>query len=182
MYPIAWNVARVFGKNPWRPLVSAIVLGVLSACWRGPSASTAPLHNDAPTAETRSLPSPAAAAAGPLVDGRVVASGEIPHYPGSPFGWRLELGCTPDTMVDYVEQLRLPTPGDWGLDPELTISHGGRVATVRSQLPCIDGAIEKGWTVSDGDPTGAWTIKVTARGFTTQTFRLRFVPGQPSQP
>lgn len=179
MYPIAWNVARVFGKNPWRPLVTAIVLGVLSACWRGPSAPAAPRPHEERISETRSLPSPAGAAAGPLVDGRVVASVEIPHYPGSPFGWRLELGCAPDTMIDYVEQLRLPIPGDWGLDPELTISNGGRVATVRSQLPCTDGAIEKGWTVSDGDPAGTWTIKVTAAGFTTQTFRLRFVTALP---
>ena len=177
MYPIAWNVARVFGKNPRQALAFAILLPHAVACWTSSSPAPAPLHNEArPAPPAPARPRVHALRFGPVLNGELVIGSEIPHRPGSAFGWQVDLGCSDGERVDYDEQLRLPEPGDWGVDPEVTISHGGRVATVRSQLACTDGRLTKVWTLADDDPAGTWTIKVTVKGYATETFRLTFVP------
>ena len=176
VYLIAWNVARVCRKirsvglaPPSLPCTLALVLG---ACWSS-TPPPAPLRNEAPRSTGPSDPEPLAAEFGTFDDlGVLEPAVEIPLFGGSAFGWRLQLGCTGAVAVH--EQLRLPTAGDWGGDPEMTISADGKVATVRSTVPCTDGWIEKIWTVSPGDPPGVWVVRVTVEGFAPQTFRASF--------
>jgi hypothetical protein len=64
----------------------------------------------------------------------------------------------------------------------MTITAGGRVATIESTAPCEAGWIEKIWAASAGDPPGVWVIRVTPEGFAPHTFRATFTPGQPPTP
>lgn len=113
-------------------------------------------------------------------DGVLHPADEVPLFAGSAFGWRIDLGCT--GMVTVLEELRLPAPGDWGSDPELTITANGRRAQVRSTLPCVDGWIEKAWSVSPNDPPGVWMLRISVDGFEPQILRATFAPLQPADP
>lgn len=137
----------------------------------------APVHNTAPVApRAPDLRLPLSAELGTVDDtGTLQPATEIPLYPGSAFGWRLELGCEHTVEVD--EELELPSRGDWGTDPDITISKNGRVARIHSEAVCLDGWIDKTWTVSAADPPGQWKLTVTADGFAPKVFYATFVPG-----
>lgn len=148
------------------------ILVLFGACWSSP-APRPPISNEAPRVADPVLPDPLAAVFGTFDDlGTLIPGVEVPLFGGSTFGWRLDLGCTGD--VEVREQLRLPAPGDWGTDPDLTTSDDGRIAEVRAMVPCRDGWIEKIWSLSPGDPPGLWVVRVTAKGFAPQTFRATF--------
>ncbi len=149
---------------------------ICTGCWSTPPPPQAPVATAAPPApRPPDLRVPLTAELGTVDDaGTLHAATEIPLYPGSAFGWRLELGCEHTVEVD--EQLELPSRGDWGADPDLEISKNGRVARVHSEAVCLDGWIDKTWTVSAGDPPGQWKLTVTVDGFTPQIFYATFVP------
>jgi len=150
---------------------------VIAGCWTSRAAQpSAVIANHEAPRKPPVAPSPLGAELG-IIDGTgaFTRTDEVPLYDGSVFGWRLQLDCAPGAPVRIREELRLPGPGAWGADPDLVISRDGRSARVRDQLACSeDGWIEKVWTVSPGDPPGVWTIRVTAEGFATQTFRATF--------
>jgi hypothetical protein len=136
----------------------------------------APVQNTAPRPRPApDLPLPLTAELGTVDDaGTLHPATEIPLYPGSAFGWRLELGC--EHTVEVEEQLELPARGDWGTDPDMRISKNGRIARVHSEAVCLDGWIDKTWTVSSGDPPGQWKLTITVDGFRPQVFYAMFVP------
>ncbi len=154
-----------------------VVIGlVLTGCWSSPPPARAPIVAPVPR------PSPApdlravlTAELGTVDDQGVLhPTTEIPLFAGSPFGWRLEIGCEHTVMIE--EELELPSRGDWGSDPELTVSKNGRVARSSSDAICLDGWIDKTWMVSAGDPPGQWKLTVTVEGFHPQVFYPTFVP------
>jgi hypothetical protein len=159
------------------PLLALAAAG----CWSNPPPPKVPVANTTPPrARAPDLAHPSAAAYGVIDDtGTLHEATEIPLYPGSEFGWRLEIGC--EHTVEVEEELELPTRGDWGNDPDMTVSKNGRVARVHSEAVCVDGWIDKTWTVSAGDPPGPWKMTVTVDGFTPQVFYATFVPA-PSPP
>ena len=173
VYPFSRNVARVFRKNSRLARLCLLTAG----CWSG--AATAP----APPANTtfRSFAEPN------LIEvrssevgiwdrsGVFRATHDVPLAPGQTFGWRLYLPCTtPEVM--YEEEMKLPAPGDWAVDPNIHVSYDGKTVTMRGSAECSDGWIEKRWSVADADPPGVWTIRITPAGYTPTTFRLRFAP------
>lgn len=164
--------------EPSSPVVrtlSVLLAGALAGCWASPPPVVPPVEHHPPPPVVRRDPEPVSAEFGFVDDEGVLhPSAEIPHYPGSAFGWRLQLGCEHTVAVD--EELRLPSAGDWGTDPDVTVSANGKLARVHSEAACLDGWIENTWTVSAGDPPGIWSLRVTAAGFATQTFRATFVP------
>ncbi len=135
-----------------------------------------PVQNSAPVAaRAPDLRVPLSAELGTVDDaGTFQPATEIPLYPGSAFGWRLEIGCK--HTVEVEEELVLPARGDWGTDPDLAISKNGRVARTVSEAICLDGWIDKTWTVSANDPAGPWKVTVTVDGFRPQVFYATFVP------
>ena len=183
MYPFSPNVARVFRKNRKSlqssfvrlPLFS-LVATTFAGCWSTPPAPVAPVANIAPVApRAPDLRLPLTAELGWVDDtGTLHPATEIPLYPGSAFGWRLELGCEHTVEID--EELELPARGDWGTDPDMTISKNGRIAHVHSEAICLDGWIDKTWTVSAGDPPGPWKLTISVDGFRPQKFYATFVP------
>jgi hypothetical protein len=158
------------------------LLGVvaLAGCWSAPP-PVAPIPARAAPPVVHRDPEPTTAEFGIVDDDGVLhPATEIPHYPGSAFGWRLQLGCEHTVEVD--EELRLPSPGDWSADPDIRVSANGKTARVHSEAACVDGWIENTWTVSAGDPPGAWSLRVTAAGFAPQTFRATFEPTEAPPP
>lgn len=187
MYPIVWNVARVFRKllssDPaLRATAALVVASLLGGCWterppRAPAVSAPPAAMPSPLRE------PLALVFGMIDDaGRLEPAVEIPLFAGSAFGWRIQLGCTGE--VEVREEIHLPSPGDWGADPDMEISRDQRTAVVKGPRPCMDGWIERTWTVSAGDPPGPWVLRVTVAGFARQTLRAVFLrsptPAPPS--
>lgn len=153
-----------------------LIFVALPACWSSPPPVAAPVQNTAPAApRAPDLRDPLTAELGTVDDtGALHPATEIPLYPGSAFGWRIELGC--EHTVEVEEELELPARGDWGTDPDLTISKNGRVARTLSDAICLDGWIDKTWTVSANDPPGQWKLTVTVDGFRPQVFYATFVP------
>lgn len=72
------------------------------------------------------------------------------------------------------EELHLPAPGDWPADADMRISKDLKSASVRDELECLSGWIEKQWSVAANDPPGLWMIRVTPAGFAPKTFRVTF--------
>jgi hypothetical protein len=146
----------------------------LPGCWSSAPPAATPVQNTAAAApRAPDLRVPLTAEFGTVDDtGTLQAAAEIPLYPGSAFGWRLEIGCEHTVEVDE----QLPARGDWGADPDVIISKNGRVARTTSDAICVDGWIDKTWTVSANDPPGPWKLTVTVDGFKPQRFFATFVP------
>lgn len=160
--------------------LAAWVVCIACGCWSNAPARE-PIHNEAPRVATPVLPGVLAAELGVFdADGVLHPTADIPLYAGSAFGWRIQIGCT--SAVEYREELRLPSPGDWGSDPDMTISAGGKLATIEATAACEAGWIEKIWSVSAGDPPGVWVIRVTPAGFAPHTFRVTFAAAVPATP
>ena len=172
VYPFSWNVARVFRKNSRLAHLCLLIAG----CWTAPTAPPAPANLAPPGARAPALLEVGVAEVGTWDrDDAFHATYDVPLSPGQTFGWRLYLPCT-TLWASYQEEMLLPAPGDWPADPDMTVSYDGRSVTIRSTAACTEGWIEKRWTVAAGDPPGVWTIKVTAAGYATKTFRATFAP------
>ncbi len=148
----------------------------LPGCWSGAPVPATTVQNTAPLARSAPLDLrvPLSAEVGTVdSSGTLHPTTEIPLYPGSEFGWRIELGCEHSVQVE--EELELPSRGDWGTDSEVTVSKNGRVARIQSEAICLDGWIDNTWTVSPNDPAGRWKLTVTAAGYHPQVFYATFV-------
>lgn len=186
MYPIVWNVARVFRKllssDPALRAISAFfIASQIGGCWTERAPLPPGTARPVPTASP--LREPLALVFGVIDDaGRLEPAVEIPLFAGSAFGWRIQLGCTGEVVVR--EEIHLPSPGDWGPDPDMEISRDQRTAVVKGPRACTDGWIDRTWTVSAGDPPGPWVLRVTIAGYARQTLRALFVrsptPAPPS--
>ena len=152
-----------------RALVSALLVGAcLQVAAVGPAR---PAANVIITQAQAGLLGPPAAAAA-----QFVPSAQLPLQDGQEFGWRMQLK-TKLTQVRVREELTLPTePRTWG-DPEPGLkrrtSADGRTATTELLLMPVDGVIQFTWTVTRGDPAGAWVLKVQVEDLPAQTFRLQ---------
>jgi len=172
VYPFSWNVARVFRKNRGTTLALLLFTG----CWSsGAEPARAPIANTPPAGPVTPLLKEVAAAEFGIWDrdGSFHVTYDVPLRAGSTFGWRLFLPCT-TPLVPIQEELRLPAPGDWGDDPEMQISRDRKAVHVRASLECVEGWIEKQWSVTAGDPPGVWAVRITAAGYATKTFRASF--------
>ena len=175
VYPIAWNEARVFRKNPVLALTVALLITPEIGCWsdaQRPPAAPPPAARPAPA-----QPAEVAAAEFGTVneDGVVTPATEIPLYDGSLFGWRIKIpGCEP--LIEVREELTLPGPGDWERGEGMTISRDQQTAIVRSDAECHDGWVAKIWSVAAGDPPGDWVLRVTVKGYAPLTFAAAVNP------
>jgi hypothetical protein len=174
VYPFSRNEARVFRENRSMRVLPFLVI-TIAGCWHSSSPAPPPLTNsEPPRAVTPVQPDVTAAEVGIWdPDGAFHSTHDIPLFPGSTFGWRINLPCKTG-VVAVAEELWLPAPGDWPADPEMEISADRKRVVLRYQTECRSGWIEKQWSVSPGDPPGAWAIRVTPEGFAPKTFRVTF--------
>ena len=173
MYPIAWNVARVFRKNPALGLMGLLLTG----CWADPVAPRSP----APPARPVVVQPPEVMASefGTVnEDGVVTPAAEIPLHDGSLFGWRIKLPRC-EEVVDIREELQLPGVGDWDPSEGMVISKDRQTAIVHSGAECHDGWIAKIWSVATSDPPGEWVLRVHVKGYAPVTFSATFTPPPP---
>ncbi|MDX2087143.1 MAG: hypothetical protein SFX73_04810 [Kofleriaceae bacterium] len=152
------------------------VVVMVTGCWTATPVSPAlPISKPAPRPAV-ALPSPRSAEVGIFTLTGFVASDEIPMYMDPTFGWRIQLDCANGDVIRVREEFRLPKPGVWSPSPNLEIRDEGRIARFRGEAICgDDGWIEKGWSLSPGDPPGDWVIKVTPAGYKTTTFHATFL-------
>jgi len=174
VYPFSPNVARVFRKNRSRVIAAALVITIAGGCWTSRPAPAAITGTAPPRAKAPVKPEVAESQLGVWdADGVFRAADEVPLFAGSSFGWRIRVPCG-ERPVEVDEELHLPAPGDWPADPEMHVSDDRKSVTLRYQLDCRAGWLEKQWSVSPGDPPGRWVIKVTVDGFAPKTFRASF--------
>jgi hypothetical protein len=152
-------------------LISVIMI---AGCWHSP-ASRQPLTNTtAPRAVAPIRPDVTAAELGIWgPSGVFQRTFDIPLHAGSVFGWRVNLPCRSGTIT-VEEELHLPAPGDWPADTDMRISKDLKSVSMRYEVECRSGWIEKQWSVAAGDPPGLWTIRVTPVGFAPKVFRAMF--------
>ena len=155
--------------------MALIVITTIAGCWHSSSSAPPPLTNTtAPRAAVPVRPDVTAAEFG-IWDptGAFKPTFDVPLYAGSTFGWRINLPCGSGT-VHVDEELHLPAPGDWPADTDMRISQDLKSVSVRDDLECRSGWIEKQWSVAANDPPGLWMIRVTPSGFAPKTFRASF--------
>ncbi len=100
----------------------------------------------------------------------------LPLRDGQEFGWRLVLK-TRQPFVRVREELTLPAePRTWG-DPEPDVKRrttpDGRTAITEWRLAPQDGVLQSAWTVTTGDPTGTWVLKLKVEDQPERVFRLQ---------
>ena len=93
-----------------------------------------------------------------------VETRSIPNTAGQSFGWFIEVGAVSDPIW-WTEQLMLPeAPASWGeleSQANVSISRDRRTITTRDESEAIDGWIYNMWEVSEGNPSGQYSIRVT---------------------
>jgi hypothetical protein len=103
----------------------------------------------------------------------------LPLRDGQEFGWRLVV-TTRQPFVRVREELTLPAePRTWG-DPEPGVKRrttpDGRTAITEWRLAPQDGVLQSAWTVTSGDPPGAWVLTLTVEDQPPRVFRLQAQP------
>ena len=106
---------------------------------------------------------------------RFLPAAVLPLKDGQEFGWKISLRTTKKSVRVW-EELTLPSePRTWG-DPEPGLkrktSPDGRTATTEQWLAPVDGIISSRWSVTSGDPRGAWVLKVRVEDQAERVFRL----------
>lgn len=94
----------------------------------------------------------------------VESSTLVPLLDGTCYTWRLRLGKTKGA-VEITEIYTLPAaPQSWGLgeDSGIVVSKDKLTATSPLSLVPLEGWIENGWCVSDGDPEGDYSFDIMA--------------------
>jgi hypothetical protein len=90
--------------------------------------------------------------------GDLVETEVVPLVPGQEFGWRLRVDDT--GLHRWREVLVTPaSPREW-VGSDLTIEDGGRTGITERTEIAVDGLLEHGWTVTDGDPAGPHEIQL----------------------
>ena len=93
-----------------------------------------------------------------------VETRSIPNTVGQSYGWFIEVGAVSDP-ISWTEQLILPeAPASWGAaesQPNVSISRDRRTITIRDESEAMDGYIYKVWEISEGDPSGQYSMRVT---------------------
>jgi|HubBroStandDraft_6_1064221.scaffolds.fasta_scaffold889084_2 hypothetical protein len=97
----------------------------------------------------------------------------VPLVIGQFYGWRIFLK-TSDKTVRVREEFELPTaPKTWGnATPGQTVSPDRTISTIDRYEPVVGGLIERRWGVAQGDPAGAYTIRVVVEGSPAVTFQF----------
>jgi hypothetical protein len=85
------------------------------------------------------------------------------------YGWQMRLPS--DEPVRWREELILPSaPREWKTLGDVLISPDRTVAiTDRVEAP-VDGMLEHGWTIAEGDPRGPYRINLYVEGALVRTF------------
>jgi hypothetical protein len=109
----------------------------------------------------------------------VTPAGVLPLRDGQEFAWRLVVQ-TRQPFVRVREELTLPAePRTWG-DPEPEVRRrttpDGRTAITDWRLAPRDGVLQSAWTVTSGDPPGAWVLTLTVEDQPPRVFRLQAQP------
>ena len=102
--------------------------------------------------------------------GHFMRTDHVPLVPGQSFAWRVQL-ADPDSVVTWSEEMILPTaPKLWRSSDPFELREGVLVArTERTEMPA-DGVVEHGWTLTEGDPAGAYEMRVRVNGETVESF------------
>ena len=122
-------------------------------------------------------------------DGTIAAyQGEaVPYLPGQAcYRWRIRLDHPP-SLVRYDEVFTLPAaPETWGGEDRdyatNTISQDRRTSMTSEFAVPVDGWIEHGWCVADGDPPGTYEMAIGIDGTPAATFTFTLVnPAEPAR-
>ena len=86
----------------------------------------------------------------------------VPLLVGTCYNWHLRLSKTKGPL-DITEVYTLPeAPDNWGLgeDGNITVSKNRRTATSALVFTPVDGWINNGWCITEGDPEGAYSFEI----------------------
>lgn len=92
--------------------------------------------------------------------------------PGTSFGWRLQLKNPAETVLLREEFVLPDAPAYWGLGPDTRLSDDRRVAITERFVPAVDGFLSSQWTVTPGDPSGVYEMRVFLDGQLVRTFAV----------
>ena len=102
-------------------------------------------------------------------DGSTVTPGvTVPNAVDNGFGWIARLEA-PRHQVRVREELVLPSaPAIWEVGPDTRISDDGTTAITEMTLSGADGTLVNGWSLSEGDPAGEYTLRIIVDGVRVQ--------------
>jgi hypothetical protein len=96
----------------------------------------------------------------------------IPLVAGTSFGWRLKLAM-PDGAMMLREEFILPAPpAYWGVSSDTFLSDDRMVAITERIVTPDNGWLDGRWTVTPGDPSGPYVLRVFLDGTLVKTFRV----------
>jgi len=114
------------------------------------------------------------------LDGEGYVFSETDHIhlaPGTTFGWRLKLQSPlsndPMRAVLMREEFVLPSaPSNWGLGPNTQVSGDKKMAVTERVMSPTDGWLSREWSITEGDPEGAYEMRVFLDDKLVQTFQF----------
>lgn len=97
----------------------------------------------------------------------------VPLLTGTCYNWHLRLSKTKGSL-EITEIYTLPeAPENWGLGSDaITISKNRRTATSALLVTPVDGWIENGWCVTDGDPEGPYSFEIKSGDMVLHRFEF----------
>jgi hypothetical protein len=103
------------------------------------------------------------------------ATNHIPYRVDQGYGWRLKLK-NQARSVHWREEFSLPAvPETWGtLVPgdQQTLQDGGKKCVTECDVAPVNGWVEHSWFVAEGDPKGAYAMKVYVDGALVKSFNF----------
>ncbi|MCP4504534.1 MAG: hypothetical protein GY822_31895 [Deltaproteobacteria bacterium] len=107
---------------------------------------------------------------------------QLPLVEDTPFGWRLHLENAPKT-VRLREVFVLPSaPSNWGIGPETSLSHDGRVAFTEEVVQTENGWLGHIWSISEGDPPGPYEMHIFINDQLVHIFHFNATVPRAAQP
>jgi hypothetical protein len=95
----------------------------------------------------------------------------IPFKPGTMIGWRIRL--RDPQKVTWREEFILPRkPKVWETGPQTRLERGGTVAVTEKTVRPRYGWIRNAWVISEGDPPGAYLIRIYVQGTLVKAFEF----------
>ena len=110
-------------------------------------------------------------------DGYIFSETDHIHLvPGTTFGWQLKLR-DPTTSVMLREEFVLPAPpAHWGLGADTRLSDDRRTAVTEHLITPSEGWLQRDWSVTEGDPEGAYEMRVFLNDELVRTFKFEAHP------
>jgi hypothetical protein len=102
--------------------------------------------------------------------GHFVRTDHVPLVPGQSFAWRVQLS-DPNAVVTWTEEIILPAaPELWRSSDPFELRDGGRIAVTERAEIAVDGVLEHGWTITEGDPAGEYEVRIRVNGEPVESF------------